>query len=147
MAALQKSKKSTCGTLQCPGDKVENEMSGVKALVEKVLVEVASLKDTLAGTMERPGLIHQVRELSESQRATAAAVEKLTEVVRDLESFKKSQIDANKVLLEGVRGSVKKDEVEKGAQVVKWVWTIGGAIFGAITGAVGLWASFKAGKP
>jgi len=45
--ALQKSKKSTCGTLQCPGDKVENEMSGVKALVEKVLVEVASLNNCI----------------------------------------------------------------------------------------------------
>ena len=84
MATLQKSKKSTCGTLQCPGAKAENEMSGVKALVEKVLVEMGSLKETLAGTMERTGLIHQVRELSDSQRATAHAVEKLTEALQPI---------------------------------------------------------------
>lgn len=145
MATSKNSKN--CETLNCPGEKAKQEILGLKPLVEKVLAEMSSLRDTLAGNMERKGLIHQVRELADSQRATVSAVEKLTEAVRELEQFKNAQLDVNKVLIDGVQGSVKKDEVEKGAAVVKWIWTIGGAIFGAVTGAIGFWISLKQSKP
>lgn len=137
----------TCTPANCPGAKTEQEMSGVKQLVEKVLVDIASLKEILAGTMDRPGLVHQVRELSDSQRATAAAVEKLTEAVRELEQFKIGQVEINKLLKSEVDGSVKAKDVEATAKGASWVGKSVTAVIGFVTGVFGMFAAYKALKP
>ena len=145
MATSKNSKN--CETLNCPGEKATQEILGLKPLVEKVLAEMSSLRDTLAGTMERPGLIHQVRELADSQRATAAAVEKLTEAVRELEQFKNGQIELNKLTKTGLESAVTKEEVQTRAETVGWVWKAGAVVFGAISGALSLLAAIKGFKP
>jgi hypothetical protein len=98
-----------------------------KELSEWLVTKIQGLHDVLAGSMEKPGLVHQVDEMADTQRATAKILDSVTIRLTSLEAFRTAQEKTNTETALAVAGCVRKEEVKLRAQGLHWAW---GAVVG-----------------